>query len=94
MGKNDYEAVTSVRDDSYFKEALGIDRVPSAEILRQRFDQDADILKKMFKTSFPLDNRQEIEEFLYPQLDLLPWVGIKSPGSSSAPAECSGSMPP
>ncbi len=44
IGKSDYEAVTSMRKDCYFKEALGIGRVPSAEILRQRFDRDADRL--------------------------------------------------
>ena len=44
-GKSDYEAVSSVREDSFFKESLRIDRVPSAEILRQRFDRDADRLR-------------------------------------------------
>ena len=43
-GKSDYEAVSSLREDSFFKESLGIERVPSAEILRQRFDRDADRL--------------------------------------------------
>ena len=44
-GKSDYEAVTPMREDSYFQEALGIKQVPSAETLRQRFDQDADMLR-------------------------------------------------
>ena len=44
-GKSDYEAVSSLREDSFFKESLGIERVPSAEILRQRFDRDADRLR-------------------------------------------------
>jgi len=29
-GKSDYEAVTNRRDDDYFREALGIGKVPSA----------------------------------------------------------------
>lgn len=45
-GKSDYEAVTPMREDYYFQEALGIEQVPSAETLRQRFDQDADMLQK------------------------------------------------
>jgi len=44
-GKSDYEAVTSLREDVFFKEALGIGQVPSAETLRQRFDRDADRLR-------------------------------------------------
>jgi len=38
LGKSDYEAVTPVREDTYFKNALGITDVPSAERLRQRLD--------------------------------------------------------
>lgn len=41
LGKSDFEAVEQVREDRFFKEALGIQRVPSAERLRQRFDRDA-----------------------------------------------------
>lgn len=44
-GKSDYEAVTPKRKDSYFQKALGVKQVPSAETLRQRFDQDADMLR-------------------------------------------------
>ncbi len=41
LGQSDYEAVTNRRGDDYFRESLGIDRVPSAETLRQRFDEVA-----------------------------------------------------
>ena len=36
MGQSDYEAITNRREDDYFRESLGIGRVPSAETLRQR----------------------------------------------------------
>jgi hypothetical protein len=36
LGQTDYEAVTNKKNDDYFKHALGIKRVPSAETLRQR----------------------------------------------------------
>ena len=39
LGKSDYQAVTAKRDDEYFKQALGIGRIPSAERLRQRLDE-------------------------------------------------------
>lgn len=40
-GKSDYEAISNRRNDDYFRESLGIVRVPSAETLRQRFDEVA-----------------------------------------------------
>lgn len=42
LGKSDYEAITSMRQDTYFKNALGIKNVPSAETLRQRLDEEAE----------------------------------------------------
>lgn len=39
IGKSDYEAIESMREDTYFKEALGIKDVPSAPTLRQRMDE-------------------------------------------------------
>jgi hypothetical protein len=42
LGKSDYEAVTAMRGDRYFKSSLGITNVPSAERLRQRLDKEAD----------------------------------------------------
>jgi len=41
LGKSDYEAMTAMRQDAYFKNALSITNVPSAERLRQRLDQEA-----------------------------------------------------
>ena len=41
QGKNDFEAVEGIRDDIFFREALGITRVPSSARLRQRFDEQA-----------------------------------------------------
>lgn len=38
LGQNDFEAVGGKRDDTYFREALGIRQVPSAETVRQRMD--------------------------------------------------------
>ena len=41
LGKSDFEAVSNVRDDPFFQQALGIGRAPSAERLRQRLDEHA-----------------------------------------------------
>jgi hypothetical protein len=44
LGKTDFEAVSAYRDDPAFTQLLGLKRLPSAEILRQRLDgapQDA-----------------------------------------------------
>jgi len=41
LGKSDYEAITAMRDDDYFKSSLGITNVPSSERLRQRLDEQA-----------------------------------------------------
>jgi hypothetical protein len=41
IGQSDFEAVTNRREDDYFKQALGINRVPSTETLRQRLDEVA-----------------------------------------------------
>jgi len=39
LGQTDYEAVSNKKNDDYFKHSLGIKKVPSAETLRQRFDE-------------------------------------------------------
>jgi len=39
LGQTDYEAVANKKNDDYFKHSLGIKKVPSAETLRQRFDE-------------------------------------------------------
>lgn len=44
LGKSDYEAISSKQQDDYFRHSLGIDRVPSAERLRQRLDAAATYL--------------------------------------------------
>jgi len=42
LGKSDYEAVADMKEDFYFKQALGIkENVPSPETLRQRLDETA-----------------------------------------------------
>ncbi len=46
QGKNDFEAVEEVRNDLFFKQALGIGRMPSSARLRQRFDEQAAELTK------------------------------------------------
>ena len=43
-GKSDFEAIESRREEAFFKTALGIDRVPSAPSLRQRFDEQANAM--------------------------------------------------
>ncbi len=39
LGKSDYQAIAAMREDDYFKQALGIGRMPSVERLRQRLDE-------------------------------------------------------
>lgn len=39
LGKSDYQAIASMQEDDYFKQALGIGRIPSVERLRQRLDE-------------------------------------------------------
>ncbi len=41
LGQSDYEAIANRKEDDYFREALGIERVPSRETLRQRLDEAA-----------------------------------------------------
>ena len=38
LGKSDFEAINGFREDAYFAESLGLQRVPSEGILRQRMD--------------------------------------------------------
>jgi len=47
LGKSDYEAISGMRNDEYFKNGLGIANVPSAERLRQRLDKDAESYLKI-----------------------------------------------
>jgi hypothetical protein len=39
LGKSDYQAIASKREDEYFRQSLGIGSIPSAERLRQRLDE-------------------------------------------------------
>ena len=41
LGKSDFQAITGMRGDDYFQQALGIGRIPSTERLRQRLDEAA-----------------------------------------------------
>ena len=47
LGQSDYEAVANHKEDEYFREALGIGKVPSAETLRQRLDEVAPALRPL-----------------------------------------------
>ena len=38
LGKSDFQAITAMQGDDYFRQALAINRLPSAESLRQRLD--------------------------------------------------------
>lgn len=46
VGKSDFEAVSGVRHDEWFKSSLGIGKVPSTETLRQRLDRFAPAFEK------------------------------------------------
>lgn len=41
MGKSDFEAITDMRDDHFFRESMGSKKIPSTETLRQRLDEIA-----------------------------------------------------
>ena len=43
LGKSDFEAVSNVREDEFFAAALNVGAVPSAETLRQRMDERAEV---------------------------------------------------
>ncbi|OKY74992.1 MAG: hypothetical protein BM485_11225 [Desulfobulbaceae bacterium DB1] len=47
LGKSDYEAISAMRNDTYFRQSLGIKNVPSAERLRQRLDEHAESLERL-----------------------------------------------
>lgn len=47
LGQSDYEAITNKREDDYFRQSLGIGKIPSAETLRQRFDEVASELRPL-----------------------------------------------
>ncbi|MEJ5349051.1 MAG: IS1380 family transposase, partial [Desulfosoma sp.] len=47
LGKSDFEAAEGVVCDDWFKEALDIEKVPSQETLRQRFDKHARVFERL-----------------------------------------------
>jgi hypothetical protein len=51
IGKSDFEAVAGVKADPWFKTALDIGKVPSAETLRQRLDRHAEVFEKVVPES-------------------------------------------
>ena len=53
LGKSDFQAITAMQGDDYFKHALAIDRLPSAESLRQRLDAAATsgLIPQVFRAS-------------------------------------------
>jgi hypothetical protein len=51
IGKSDFEAVSGAKAELWFKTALGIRKVPSAETLRQRLDRHAGAFAKVVPES-------------------------------------------
>ena len=41
LGKNDFDAIDTLRHDDWFQQCMGIKQMPSASRLRQRFNEDA-----------------------------------------------------
>ena len=51
LGKSDFEAITAMRGDDFFAEALGIDRIPSEGTVRQRLDTHAAAFLPLVQTA-------------------------------------------
>lgn len=47
LGKSDFEAIEPLRTDRFFKEALGMSKVPSSAWMRQRLDAEASELREL-----------------------------------------------
>ncbi len=47
LGKSDFDAIEPFRDDRFFKQALGIGKVPSSAWMRQRLDAKAEALREL-----------------------------------------------
>ena len=47
LGKSDFEAIEAFRGDRFFKEALGLSKVPSAVWMRQRLDAKAGAIREL-----------------------------------------------
>jgi len=61
LGKSDYQAITAKREDPYFKHALGIGRIPSAERLRQRLDDGTGLIPVIVKCSRTMLKRAKVK---------------------------------
>lgn len=46
LGKSDFEAIEPFRSDSLFKQALGLSKVPSGVLLRQRLDAKSALIRE------------------------------------------------
>jgi len=46
LGKSDFEAIESFREDRFFKEALGLSKIPGSVWMRQRLDRKAITLRE------------------------------------------------
>jgi len=47
LGKSDFDAIEPFREDRFFKQALGLRKVPSSAWMRQRLDAKADALREV-----------------------------------------------
>lgn len=47
LGKSDFEAIEAFRDDRFFKEALGLSKIPGSVWMRQRLDAKAGELREL-----------------------------------------------
>jgi hypothetical protein len=47
LGKSDFEAIEPFRQDRFFKDALGLSKVPGSVWIRQRLDARADELREL-----------------------------------------------
>lgn len=51
LGKHDYEAIGGLRKDPFFREAIGLRKVPSSATIRLRFDKHAEQLLPLVRDS-------------------------------------------
>jgi hypothetical protein len=47
LGKSDFEAIEPFREDRFFKEALGLSKVPGSVWMRQRLDAKASAIREL-----------------------------------------------
>ena len=47
LGKSDFEAIEPFREDRFFKEALGLSKVPGSVWMRQRLDTKAGAIREL-----------------------------------------------